>query len=401
MLSVFPQTSETFIMSKFLGLLQKGYDAVVVCGRQNRAAWKNFPAAVMVPGARRRVREAWPAEPAWLAPFLFPFALIRAILQNPGGVLRYFRLGWRRFGAHVIKRFYLDAEVVGAGPGILHFEFGALAAERMYLAEFLGCRSVVSFRGYDLTCVGLENPDHYRNVWQSADAIHCLGSYLWSRARQRGCPESKQCVLIPPAIDLEFFTVTRGPAGIAGTVDRPLRILSVGRLEWKKGYEFALETVRLLRARGVCVEYHILGGGGYLEAVAFCRNQAGLTDCVALLGPGDRFRVRSEMQWADVFLHAAVTEGFCNAVIEAQAMELPVVCSDAGGLPENVEDGAGGFVVPRRDPAAMARSLERLASDPALRSRMGLAGRRRAEQRFGLTRQIDAFAALYRSLSAV
>ena len=85
-----------------------------------------------------------------------------------------------------------------------------------------------------------------------------------------------------------------------------------------------------------------------------------------------------------------IEEGFCNAVIEAQAMELPVVTSDAGGLPENVEDGVTGFVVPRRNPAALADKLALLARDPALRRRLGCAGRARATARFDLDRQAEA-----------
>ena len=104
------------------------------------------------------------------------------------------------------------------------------------------------------------------------------------------------------------------------------------------------------------------------------------------------------MLWADVFLHAAVSEGFCNAVIEAQAMKLPVVCTDADGLPENVCEGETGFVVPRRDPEAMALGLSRLAADPSLRERMGRAGRRRVEKHFRIEDQIVAFDRAYARL---
>jgi colanic acid/amylovoran biosynthesis glycosyltransferase len=76
-------------------------------------------------------------------------------------------------------------------------------------------------------------------------------------------------------------------------------------------------------------------------------------------------------------------------------MALPVVCTDADGLPENVADGVTGFVVPRRDPEAMAERLTALASDPELRWRMGRAGRQRVLKRFDLARQIDSFAAFY------
>ncbi len=108
-------------------------------------------------------------------------------------------------------------------------------------------------------------------------------------------------------------------------------------------------AVRKLVDRGVQCEYRIVGEGDFLGAVAFARHQLGLGDRVTFVGSGSRDLVRAEMQKADVLLHAAVSEGFCNAVLEAQAMKLPVVCTDADGLPENVENGVTGIVVARRD----------------------------------------------------
>jgi len=179
-------------------------------------------------------------------------------------------------------------------------------------------------------------------------------------------------VLIPPAIDVAFFDPgDRAAARVVGTADRPLRILSVGRLEWKKGYEDALEAIRRLRDAGISVEYRIVGEGSYREAIAYARHEMGLEESVCFLGPLPPANIKREMLWADVFLHAAVSEGFCNAVIEAQAMKLPVVCTDADGLPENVSDGETGFVVPRRNPEALAHGLSRLSADPPLRERMG------------------------------
>lgn len=87
------------------------------------------------------------------------------------------------------------------------------------------------------------------------------------------------------------------------------------------------------------------------------------------------------------------------AVVEAQAMQLPVVASDAGGLPENVEDGRTGFIVPRRDPVALADKLAVLATDADLRRRMGAAGRTRVENCFSLPRQIAAFDRFYREMA--
>lgn len=390
----FPKTSETFLYQKAAGLLERGHEVTVVCSGSEEGEWERFRGRPGVEMLRKRVRVAAPARPRWKAAVHAPGAMAKAAWGNAGAAARYLTRGVRGW-----RDLYVDAEIVAAQPEIVHFEFGATAAGRMHIRERLGCRVVVSFRGYDLNFAGLEDAHFYDEVWAKADGIHCLGQDLWRRAQRRGCPESKRHALIPPAIDASFFrrSAPREPVA-AGTRERPLRLLSVGRLEWKKGYEFALEAVQRVRAAGVEAEYRIVGDGSYFEAVAFARHQLGLPHAVTLCGAMDREGVRREMEWADVMVHAAVSEGFCNAVLEAQAMELPVVCTDAGGLPENVADGVTGFVTRRRAPAEMAARIVELARDGELRRRMGEAGRRRVERQFRLEDQIQAFEDFYRQV---
>ena len=123
-----------------------------------------------------------------------------------------------------------------------------------------------------------------------------------------------------------------------------------------------------------------------------------MEEVIQFLGAQPREVVREQLDWADVFLHAAVSEGFCNAVLEAQSMQLPVVCTDADGLPENVVDGVSGFVVPRREPQALAEKVTILAADPKLRARMGQAGRERVVNHFQLDVQIEKFDAFYKTV---
>jgi colanic acid/amylovoran biosynthesis glycosyltransferase len=392
----FPRVSETFIVTKFLGLLERGWDVHIFCGRSEEAEWERFPQLKAVPGVSSRVHVSWPHAPRWKVAPLGPLAVLGCFLSAPLATLAYLSRGHRRYGLRILAMLYLDAEVVRLGCDLIHFEFGAPAAPRMYLRDLLGCPVIVSFRGYDLNYVGLEEPDYYAEVWQKAAAVHLLGEDLWRRAQHRGCPPEKPHALIPPAIDTRFFDPGEGRRGsVAGS---PLRILGVGRLEWKKGYEDALVAVRKLLDRGIRCEYRILGAGAFLGALGFARYQLGLVDQVTFLGVGTREDVKAEMSGADVFLHAAVSEGFCNAVLEAQAMRLPVVCTDADGLPENVEDGVTGLVVGRRNPAALADALAKLAGDEELRRQMGRAGRERVTARFQLQDQVSAFEELYRSV---
>lgn len=387
----FPKVSETFLFQKVAGLLGRGHEVTVVCSHSDGSDWAHFQGWPNTGKIEKRVRVTAPSRPRWKVGFYGPLALARSLWGNSRAAGRYLWAGRRG-----LRELYLDAQILPFRPEIVHFEFGATAVGRMHLKERLGCRVVVSFRGYDLNFAGLEDPNFYTEVWEKADGIHCLGQDLWKRAQKRGCPPDKMHVLIPPAIDADFFQRSEPRNfGRVGTKERPLRLLSVGRLEWKKGYEFALEAVQRVRASGVEIDYRIVGDGSYYEAVVFAIHQLGLKDAVTLCGALDREGVRREMEWADVFVHAAVSEGFCNAVLEAQAMQLPVVCSDADGLPENVAHGITGFVVRRRHPKEMAERILELASDAELRRRMGEAGRERVSRLFRVEDQIRAFEEFY------
>jgi colanic acid/amylovoran biosynthesis glycosyltransferase len=395
----FPRLSETFIVSKFLGLLERGWDVHIFCGSSLRREWVRIPLLVSRDRRwRKRVHVAWRHRPRALAAALIPFALLRCLILVPGRTVRYLVRGWGPFGRDVFRRLYLDAELIRLGPDVVHFEFGALAVDRMYLRRLLECRIIVSFRGYDLNYAGLEKSTYYEDVWTLADGLHFLGNDLRRRAQRRGCPPDKLHAIIPPAVRTEFFDVGRSerPESPGG-----LRILGVGRLVWTKGFEYALLAVRRLVDAGVACEYRIVGEGALLGALHFARRQLGLEEVVTLAGPGTRDDVKRAMASADVFLHAAVSEGFSNVVIEAQAMQLPVVCTDADGLAENVANGETGFIVPRRCPEALAERLQLLAADPALRRRMGEAGRRRVQAHFRLEDQLTAFENLYRRVLAL
>jgi colanic acid/amylovoran biosynthesis glycosyltransferase len=397
----FPKLSETFIAGKFAGLSDIGWDVHVVCREVGFGGWNNFPALADRPDLKRRVHRHWPEQPGLLVLVLWLPLLLITFLRAPQATWRYWTRSPSRFGRQTAKQFYLDAAIIALDPEIVHYEFGAMAAGKTYLRQRLDCRLSVSFRGYDLHYAGLANPEYYRNLWKEADAIHLLGSSLWHAAQNRGCPPDMRHALIPPAVDTKrVYRRDRAHLGRAIDPERPLRVLSVGRLEWVKGYEYALQAVHFLAEQGCPFQYRIIGDGAYLEPLAFARYQLSLEDRVDFLGSLPQEAVFEEMNRADVFLQASVSEGFGNAALEAQAMELPIVTTDAGGLPENVADGRTGFVVPRRDPEALCRKLVELARDGELRMRLGTAGRHRVEDCFTMPVQIAAFDRFYREMVA-
>ena len=175
----------------------------------------------------------------------------------------------------------------------------------------------------------------------------------------------------------------------------PLRILSAGRMTAQKDYLHLVEIADALRSRGVRARFRIAGGGPEKPAVEKRIRTLGLEETVVPLG--DRNDVPRLMAESDVYLITSRWEGMPNiALIEALQTGLPIVASDMGGCADAVgPDGHAGFVVPVGDTGAFADRLGLLASDAALRARMGRAARARA-QLFGIEAAAKAYEALYR-----
>lgn len=186
--------------------------------------------------------------------------------------------------------------------------------------------------------------------------------------------------VVPLGVELDRFSGPR-TAVAAGEAGSP-RILFVGRLRHYKGLDDLLHAMRIVPARLV-----IVGEGperGRLEAL---HARLGLGDRVRLAGHVDDAELPAQMAAADIGVlpSNSAAEAWGLAMVEMMASGLPVVCTELGtGTSVVNQHGESGFVVPPRNPAALAAALNRLVADPALRERMGRAARERALARFSL-----------------
>jgi colanic acid/amylovoran biosynthesis glycosyltransferase len=311
-------------------------------------------------------------------------------------IIRFIKQGRKLIGNSIYKRLFFDFYFVRSQHDIWHLEFGAGSAWYYFLKEIFPQKKLsVSFRGYDLNYVGLASNDYYTQVWKYFDGFHFLGADLKKRAIKRGYAVSRVEAIIPPAIDTAFFSPNGKDA------QRPpdkLIVVSVGRLVWKKGFEYGVRAMALLKEKGIPFEYRIIGDGDFLQPIEFTIAELGLQDNVKLLGKMSAARIKDQLNDAHVFLHPAISEGFCNSVLEAQAMGLPVICTDADGLPENIVDNETGFVVSKWDVHAMADKLEWCYDNKAQAKLMGAKGVERVTKYFKLEDQITSFVSFYQKL---
>jgi glycosyltransferase involved in cell wall biosynthesis len=212
----------------------------------------------------------------------------------------------------------------------------------------------------------------------------------WSRSA------ASRVTVVPNCLDLEEFRATRPPAEVRASLGVPATAPLVGilgALRMEKDHATFLRAAARVAAELPEARFLLVGDGpqrAALEALAQELNIAG-----RVLFAGDRNDVADLLASLDVFVLSSSTESFPNAILEAMAMERAVVATRVGGIPELVEEGMTGFLVPVSDATAMAGRIAELLRDAALRRAMGRAGRERVEKEFTPQRMKQRLEELY------
>jgi glycosyltransferase involved in cell wall biosynthesis len=181
----------------------------------------------------------------------------------------------------------------------------------------------------------------------------------------------------------------------------PRRIIAVGRLEKEKGYDCLVRAGHLLRERAVDVEIEFVGDGSQRHSLISLAKDLGVADRVRFRGwltPND---AREAMKQSAILVHPSpeLGDGVPNVIKEAMAVGTPVVGSNVAGLPELLDYGRCGVIVPPKDVMALGNAIERLLADDALRQQYANAARERAERKFDLWQNGNRLAKILRETS--
>ena len=251
--------------------------------------------------------------------------------------------------------------------------------------------------------------DIYRSCWQMREKIEnavfcatCTGynaGYLRKHYAQ-SCPD--RVIKVYHGIDLKQFRCRPRKKVLLGQI--PFRILSVGRLREKKGFPVLIEACVLLKDRGFFIKATVVGEGPDREAMEALIARKGLGNIIRLAGSIPHNQVRELLEDADVFVLPCIIasdrsrDGIPNVILEAMAMGLPVVSTHVSAIPEAVEHGKTGLLVPPGDAHALAEAISRLVSAPDERIRMGDAGAKKVVKDFDLPGNTGALISLFRDV---
>jgi len=388
MVRMFPKLSETFVLEELLGLERLGMTL--------RLYTLAPPTDALVHDAVARVRAPVAAVPAGGAvPARAVLAqAVWALVHRPWGLLqswvqagRQGRAGWRLWprAAWLARRLRLD------GVRHLHVHFIAEPADLAAQAAALsGLPFSVSAHAKDIYLSAA--PDLRRRLGAARFTVTCTEC---NRAVLDGVAPGARVWRMYHGIDAQVFH----PRQRQATGDTPL-LLSVGRLRAKKGHDTLLAACARLQAQGRAVAAEIVGYGEEADRLHALRDELGLAEAVHLRGKLARDGVLAAYGRASVYVQPSRIDadgdrdGIPNVLLEAMAMGLPVVATQVSGIPELVEDGVNGLLVPPDDPPALAQAIARLLDDPALASRLGEAARATVLARFDNDRNLRQLLAL-------
>jgi glycosyltransferase involved in cell wall biosynthesis len=225
-------------------------------------------------------------------------------------------------------------------------------------------------------------------VLRRSDLVRAVSRSLKAKAEEAGAPDV--AAVFPTFTDFDLFLEPR-----AIEPGRLPIVLYVGALYPIKGVDVLLSAFSELARTGVEARLVIVGEGPCRTSLQ-SRHGSGAVRFAGALPQAD---VRREMLGARLLVLPSLSEGLPRVIMEAMACSLPVVATSVGGIPELVEDGVTGYLVPPGDVEALAKRMRELIEDDPAARRMGSSGREKAERELSSARYFEGYRALFERAS--
>jgi colanic acid/amylovoran biosynthesis glycosyltransferase len=388
----YPAISHSFIQREVLALRGLGADIETI------SIHPPIPADLFT--AEDRAEAARTASVRSRAPWGIALDHLHALLRHPRAYLSTLRFaaGNASSGRALSPLFHFAEAVVvwqicrRRGIRHIHAHFTSPSADVALLAAELGERARPGTLSWSFTAHGTDilgdSPARLAEKVRRAALTICVSDdghaqlmglveeTYWDRVRVIRC-----------GLDARWRHADLPSSGRNATSgDRPLRILTVGRLEREKGHGILLEALAALVSHGLDVELRVVGDGSQRRRLTERVAELEIDSRVAFVGKAGQDRIQEHYADADLFCLPSLGEGVPVVLMEAMAMGVPVIATRVGGVPELVEHGVSGLLAPPADPVALAEAIATLAEDPEARERMGTAGRRRVFKQHDIER---------------
>jgi colanic acid/amylovoran biosynthesis glycosyltransferase len=381
----FPSTSETFLFNLVVELEKKGHDVTVCAFSKNNHS-----------GMYRKRLHQWSHKIVYIPTGNWLIALLSMfkILYKP-------RTFWTLLKKRGLKSGYTDylklLTLSQNHPDIVHFAFSGIAVSLLPILDafdpriklFVSCRGTAE----KITpMVSSNRATLLSRMLPKMYGVHCVSKDMEQSILQYGLDPSKIFVNYPSINTNDFKPVGER---MAKKPTDTFHLVSTGRLNYIKGYIYAIGAVANLVKKGYRIQYKILGDGPDAEMLNYIIRERGLQHVVLLVGKVPSAEVNELLQQADVFILPSLSEGVSNAALEAMALALPTVSTNAGGMCEAITHQHDGWIVERFSETAIEGALEQIMQHHDGAIQIGKHARATLEKRFTLQQQISLFEQAY------
>jgi colanic acid/amylovoran biosynthesis glycosyltransferase len=394
----FPALSETFILNQITGLIDRGHEVDIYAEKPRQEP--SIHADVEKYQLLDRTYY-WGAPVNEFSRHLKALGLLAINFPKKSGVLlRIYRPFWSKRYEYFLKLFYQAIPFLNADAyDVIHCHFGMIGnigASLKVLGAIEG-KVITTFHGLDLSMfLQGKKKSPYKELFEVGDWFLPISNVWREKLIELGCNE-KKIIVHRMGIDLEKFNFRDRQAKVEETV----KLLTIARLTEKKGVEYGIRAVAKVLKAYKNLEYNIIGDGELREELEKLIIELKAYDRVKILGWKKQEEVITIMEESDLFLSPSVTaqngdrEGIPVVLMEALAIGLPVLSTLHSGIPELIQNGKSGFLVPERDVDSLAKRLEFLLNNQQMWSQMSCAGRTFVEENYEINKLNDRLVEIY------
>jgi colanic acid/amylovoran biosynthesis glycosyltransferase len=361
-LDKFPCYSETFVFDQIIGLIDRGFEVKILAFNRDPSS---IPADLEQKYQLRQRCGYLLDEQKSTAPRDKLWSRFLLISKNLGRGKVWAAFNKNRFGPFTKNGFL--AAVIAKNNTIFqsdivlcHFGTTAHLAHGLKELGLISGAIIPVFHGYDLSEAQVLSThlSGYQQLFLHSPKVMAISNLWCQKIQQLGCP-SEKIILHRMGVALDHFPFKQE----SNPFQQPLRLLSVARFTEKKGLQYAISAVALLCQQGIPVHYQIIGDGPLRPVLEQQIKELGLNDTVLLRGIQPTTVVAEALKESDVFVLPSVTaangdmEGVPVSLMEAMASGTLCLSTVHSGIPELIEHGYSGLLVPERDAGALAEQL--------------------------------------------
>lgn len=383
----FPKTSETFIYNKVLMLLKNNFKVNVITYKidftsklEIKDLYKYDFFQVIINPIKSR----------------FDVTLIcKSILSKEFWKMLFTYKGNLKKS---YKEFLLKFTLKMFSPDIIHFEFSGIGFQYLHLFdEFKNITLVSSFRGAAENITPLINSKRrleFPSYLQKIHICHCVSKKMAYNLSKYGLEKNKEFINYP-SIDINKFKFNND---YEFNTRNTIKILSVGRLHWKKGIDISLLALSKLKNKGFKFTYTLVGEGVEYEKLKFLTSHFDLDNEVKFIGYKNPQEVSDLLKVSQLFLLPSFSEGLANSALEAMSCGVPVISAKAGGLEEAIINKESGLLFNVGDVEDLYSKLVSVFELSYDLNTMRENARKTVETKFDLRIQSERFKELYKKI---